>query len=106
MARRLLIEKVLAVSVGRLVSRASPEALNCGWKVMKLERGELSGDGREGYASIDTLKANVDITVRDRRGGHEWRGVKTSARCIERKTRGSKNSGGDRVFVREKSYSE
>jgi hypothetical protein len=73
---------------------------------MKLERGELFEDRREGYASIDTLKANVNFTVRHRREGHEWRGVKTSARCIERKTRGSKNSRGDRVFVREKSYSE
>jgi hypothetical protein len=73
---------------------------------MKLGRGELFEDRREGYASIDTLKANDDITVRDRREGHEWRGEKTSARCIGRKTRGSRNSRGDRVFVREKSYSE
>jgi hypothetical protein len=64
---------------------------------MKLGRVRLTGDRRKGYAPIDTLKAGVDFTARDRREGQERSNVKALARCLEKNPRKPKLRRGSNI---------
>ena len=66
-------------------------------QVTKLGRVERTEDRRKGWASIDTLEVNVDITMRDRREEHERSIVKAFARCTEKNPREPKLKRGSRI---------
>ena len=70
----------------------------CRWEhrkqVANLERGELSGDRRECWTSIDTLKATQSTTVRCVGQGHEWSKCENTVKVFRGKPEGVKTQEG------------